>query len=275
MKNTSFLPLAAACILLGTRPSSGVEIIGHRGASFDAPENTLTSFKLACEQNADGVELDVYLTKDRRIVVIHDANTGRTSGVTNRIVEQTFDQLRALDVGQWGKWQHKGFSEKIPALEEVLALVPPGKRLFIEIKCGPEILPELSTLLHQASHPAPQAVIIGFDYDTMRQAKLKLPKHSVLWLVAADKITKKYPPVERLIEKAKAANLGGLDLAMGFPIDREFVQKVHQAGLKLYTWTVDDAAVARKQAAAGVDGITTDRPGWLLQQLAAPAVQAD
>jgi glycerophosphoryl diester phosphodiesterase len=75
--------------------------------------------------------------------------------------------------------------------------------------------------------------------------------------------------VDELIPQAKAAKLDGLDLDGGFPIDGAFVQKVHGAGLKLYTWTVDDPEVARKEAAAGVEGITTNRPGWLREQLAA------
>jgi glycerophosphoryl diester phosphodiesterase len=246
-----------------------MEIIGHRGASYNAPENTLASFKLGYQQNADADELDIYLTKDGKIVVIHDADTGRTSGATNKVAKQTFEALRQLEFGQWGKWKGKGFSEKIPSLDEVLALVPDGKRLFIEIKCGPEILPELQKVFQQAGKKPEQTVIIGFDYDTMREAKARFPDLQVCWLVAAEGVTRRYPPIEDLIQKAKAANLDGLDLASRFPIDREFVRKVHQAGLKLYTWTVDDPALARKEAAAGVDGITTNRPGWMREQLAA------
>jgi glycerophosphoryl diester phosphodiesterase len=75
--------------------------------------------------------------------------------------------------------------------------------------------------------------------------------------------------VEELIAKAKAGNLDGLDLNYGFPIDKAFVKKVHAAGLKLYTWTVDDPAIAKKEIEAGVDGITTNRPEWMRQQVAA------
>jgi glycerophosphoryl diester phosphodiesterase len=75
--------------------------------------------------------------------------------------------------------------------------------------------------------------------------------------------------VEEMIQKAKAAKLDGLDLNSNFPIDKDFVDKVHKAGLKLYTWTVDDVAVAKAEAEAGVDGITTNRAGWLREQLAA------
>ena len=90
--------------------------------------------------------------------------------------------------------------------------------------------------------------MIGFGYETMRAFKAKLPQLKVYWLVMADKKTKKYPSVESMIKKAKAANLDGLDLNSGFPIDKEFVQKVHDAGLKIYTWTVDEVDVAKKRS---------------------------
>src|SRR5215218_7394628 len=78
-----------------------VEIVGHRGASFDAPENTLASVKLAWEQKADAAEFDVFLSKDGKIVVIHDANTKRVAGVDKPVVQQTLEELRTLDVGKW------------------------------------------------------------------------------------------------------------------------------------------------------------------------------
>ena len=93
-----------------------VEIVAHRGASADAPENTLSAFKLGFKQKADAVECDIYLTRDGKIVVMHDKDNARTSGVTNKIATQRFEELRRLEVGQWGKWQGKKFSEKIPAL---------------------------------------------------------------------------------------------------------------------------------------------------------------
>lgn len=269
MKKSLCLYVLVTHALLGPVMGFAIEIIGHRGASFDAPENTLASFKLGYQQHADADELDIHLTQDGKIVVIHDADTARTTGVTNKVAQLTFTELRQLDAGNRGKWQGQGFSEKIPSLDEVLALIPDGKRLFIEIKCGPEVLPELGKTLQRAGKKPQQTVLIGFAYETMKEAKAKFPNLQVCWLAAAEKKTKKYPPVEELIRKAKAANLDGLDLESGFPIDSEFVRQVHQAGLKLYTWTVDDPAMARTEAAAGVDGITTNRPGWLREQLAA------
>jgi glycerophosphoryl diester phosphodiesterase len=269
MPVVSFSVLVSSIFVLGAMSAFSVDLVGHRGASADAPENTLAAFRLGYEQNADAVELDVYLSKDGKVVVMHDNNTARTSGVTNKIASQTAAQLRRLEVGQWGPWKGKGFSEKVPLLREALELIPAGKRLFIEIKCGPEVLPELARVLKRAGKAPRQTVIIGFDYETVRHAKAEFPQLEVCWLAAPEKKDKSKPPIEELIEKAKAAKLDGLDLQWEFPIDEAFVQKVHAAGLKLYTWTVDDPEVARRQVAAGVDGITTNRPGWLREQLVA------
>ncbi len=109
-----------------------MKIIAHRGASFDAPENTLAAIRLAWQQQADAVEIDVHLSRDRHLVAIHDFNTRKTTGRNRPVARQTLAQLRTLDAGQWKHPRWRG--EKIPTLEEVLATVPPGKRLFIEIK---------------------------------------------------------------------------------------------------------------------------------------------
>ncbi|HSG69711.1 MAG TPA: glycerophosphodiester phosphodiesterase family protein, partial [Planctomycetaceae bacterium] len=108
-----------------------VEIIAHRGASYDAPENTLASVNLAWEQNADAVEIDIWLTSDNQIVLMHDKTPKRYGGPDTLVSEMTLEQLRALDVGAWKDPRWKG--EKAPLLSEVLPLVPAGKRLFIEI----------------------------------------------------------------------------------------------------------------------------------------------
>jgi glycerophosphoryl diester phosphodiesterase len=268
MMNWKNALLVCAMTTFITSPISAVEIIAHRGASFDAPENTVAAMRLGFEQAADAGELDIYMTRDQRIVVLHDRDTSRVSGVTNKPAETVLEDLRRLPAGQWGKWKGSQFAETIPSLEEMLAVVPKGKRIFIEVKCGPEVLPELARVLHGSGLNNRQLVIIGFDYETMLQAKAQLPHLRVYWLVGADK-NKKYPPVKDLISKAKAASLDGLNLEQGFPIDSAFVKQVHKAGLKLYTWTVDDPVVASRLAQAGVDGITTNRPKWLREQMSA------
>lgn len=265
-----FLVTFLASLLAASRLCAS-DIIAHRGASHDAPENTLAALKLGYEQRADACELDVRLTKDGKIVLMHDADTGRTTGVSNKVDTRTLDQLRALEVSQWGRWKGGKFSEKVPVLSEALATVPEGKRMFIEIKVREEILPELERVIAASGRKPEQLPIITFHYETARAAKARFPKHEVSWLASyeKDKTTGKLPEIDELIRKAKAAGLDGLDLNFRFPIDKAFVKKVHDAGLKLYTWTVNDAAVARLHVEAGVDGITTDRPAWLRAQLKA------
>lgn len=247
---------------------SQVEVVAHRGASADAPENTLPAFKLGWEL-ADADELDIYLSKDGEAVVMHDASTKRTAGVDKPIAEQTLAELKALDAGAWKAPSWAG--TRIPTLVEVLALVPEGKRLFIEIKAGPEVVPALVKAVQESKKTSKQLALIAFNLETLKLAKSKLPDLPAYWLASAkeDKKTGKAPSIDDLIAKAKAAGVEGLDLDFKFPIDEAFVAKVHAAGLKLYTWTVNDPAVALRQKAAGVDGITTDKPRELRQALSA------
>ncbi len=261
------LPAIVIRLMLNTSYLGAVEIIAHRGASHDAPENTLASFRLGWEQKADADELDIYLTQDGRIVVIHDADTKRTTGVGGAISNRTLKELRTLDAGSWKGPRWKG--EKLPTLDEALATIPEGRRMFIEIKCGPEVLPILEPALRASGKRPEQLVLIGFSYATMKEARKRFPQLPIYWLVGYDgqKGTGKPSETEMLIRKARAAKFDGLDLDFKFPIDPEFVSKVKAAGLRLYVWTVDDAAVARRLTAAGVDGITTNRPGWLRDRL--------
>jgi glycerophosphoryl diester phosphodiesterase len=244
-----------------------VEIIAHRGASHDAPENTIAAFKLGWRQSADAGELDIHLSKDGQIVVIHDSDTKRTTGVSGDVARRTLDELRTLDAGSWKGEPWKG--EKLPTLSEALETIPEGRRMFIEIKCGPQVLPILQRVLDASGKKPGQVAIIGFSHATMAKAKKRFPQLPVYWLASyeADKRTGRHPDIGTLIEKAKAAGLDGLNLDFKFPIDSEFVAQVKAAGLQLYVWTVDDAAVAARLAEAGVCGITTNRPGWLREQL--------
>ena len=246
----------------------GIEIIAHRGASHDAPENTLPAFQLGWQQQADAGELDILLSSDGKIVVIHDKETKRLAGVDRPVVEQTFDELRALDVGRWKDARWAG--TRIPTLGEVLATIPNGKRLFIEIKCGTEVLPELKRELTAAQRPPAQTVLIGFSAKTMAEAKREFPQLETYWIVDIrpnPKSSTKPPTVDELVRDAKAAGVDGLDLSAHESIDRDFGAKIRAAGLKLAVWTVNDPQLARRMIDAGVQGLTTDRPGWLREQL--------
>ena len=109
-------------------------IIAHRGASFDAPENTLAAIRQAWSAGIKAVEVDVHLTKDNEVAVIHDASTKRTTSVNSLVIDQTMHDLKQLDAGSWKDESWVG--EQIPRLTEVLATIPEGGKLIIEIK-GP------------------------------------------------------------------------------------------------------------------------------------------
>ena len=247
---------------------NAVEIIAHRGASHDAPENTLESFQLGWQQQADAVELDIMLSQDGRIVVIHDKDTKRLAGIDRPVVEQSFDELRKLDVGRWKDERWAG--TRIPLFSDVLASIPDGKRLFIEIKSGSEILPELKRELAAARRPASQTALISFSAKTMADAKRAFPDLETYWIVDIKpnpKTGKKSLSAEELIRGAIEAGVDGLDLSAHETIDREYAAKIRAAGLKLAVWTVNDPQLARQMIAAGVQGLTTDRPGWMREQL--------
>jgi glycerophosphoryl diester phosphodiesterase len=243
------------------------EIIAHRGASYDAPENTMAAIELAWKQHADAVEIDVQFSRDGHLVVIHDANTRKTAGVRRNVSDQTLAQLKTLDVGRWKNDTWIG--ETIPSLAEVMEVVPEGKRLFVEIKCGAECLPQFVEAFRSSGRNAAQIVPIGFSLETMRDLKKALPELEVCWIAEFKRTWQGgwSPTAEFLIEQAQEAGLDGLDLGVNGPVDKVFAGKVHAAKLKLYMWTVDAPIKARELIAAGVDGITTNRPQWLRSNL--------
>jgi len=256
--------LAPAFTYAADRP---VEIIGHRGASHDAPENTVAAIKLAWKQNADGSEFDIFLTKDGKIVVCHDKDTKRTAGVSRLIPDTSFDDLRKLDVGTWKGAAFAG--EKLPTLDEMLATVPEGKLAFIEVKCGPEVVPELDRILKASKLKPAQTPVIAFNAEVIAAMKKARPDVPAYWLVSlGQKKGVKLPTAAELITKAKAIKADGLDLSASDVLDDSFAKAIRDAGLRLYVWTVNDPDIAKRMVRIGVDGITTDRPSWLREHLA-------
>ena len=261
--------LALALPVSAADPS--VEIIAHRGASHDAPENTVAAIKLAWEQKADGSEFDVYLTRDGKVAVIHDKDTKRTAGEPNRVIAQsTLAELRAMDVGRWKGEKFAG--EKVPTLDEMLATVPAGKKAYVEVKCGPEIVPELVRVLKAHELKPEQTPVISFNAQVIAAFKKARPDVPAYWLVSLTppKNKKKEfvpPTADELVRKARELKADGLDLSAADVLDEAYAKTIKAAGLKLYVWTVNDLAVARRMVKVGVDGITTDRPEWLSEQL--------
>jgi glycerophosphoryl diester phosphodiesterase len=244
-----------------------VEIIAHRGASHDAPENSLSAMKLAWEQNADAIELDVWLTSDGKIAVFHDSTTKRYDGQNRKVSELSWAELRQLDIGKIKGAPYLG--ENMPSLEDILATIPEKRRAVIEIKCGPEILPEFVRVLRASKRPAAQLSVISFNYEAVKQSRALLPEleHYLLAGYKKDPATGQMPELGPLIEQAKAAQLTGLDLQYTWPFSADFVSTIRNAGFKLIAWTVDDPEIAKKLVSLGVNGITTNRPAWLREQL--------
>ena len=243
------------------------EIVGHRGASHDAPENTLPAVKLGFEQGADAVEVDVFATADGRIVAIHDADTKRVAGVKLDVAKSTLADLRKLDVGSWKGERWAG--TVIPTLEEVLEAVPEGRRLMIEVKCRVSALPNLERAI-EASGKRERVALISFSYPLIAQAKRMMPDVPAYWVYGfsvRERARWGNPTMQGLIRKAETAGLDGLDLDGQGPITKAFVDKLRAKGMELYVWTVNDPNRARELIAMGVKGITTDRPGYLRQQL--------
>ena len=118
--------------------------IAHRGSSYLAPENTLASLKLGWEETTI-CEVDVQPTQDGDLLVIHDDSTRRTTGVDFAVAEHALSELQQLDAGSWKGIQWK--AEKLPSLEEAIDAMPPDKKLLIEIKAGPEVIPEFTRVV--------------------------------------------------------------------------------------------------------------------------------
>lgn len=240
-------------------------IIAHRGESYDAPENTLAAVNLAWHRNADAVEVDIHLTGDDNIVVIHDSNTKRTGNISREIRKSTFDELKHVSVGI-----EKYPDEKIPSLSEVLDTVPSNKKILIELKSGKEIIPRLCKDVGNANLKDDQIEFIGFDFRTMINVKKAFPNHNTYWILELESFWRFkifQPSVDRIISKVKENNLNGLNLHAGKIINSELIKKIKSAGLTVYLWTVNNPDKAKSYIEMGVDGITTDRAGWMKEKL--------
>ena len=243
------------------------KIIAHRGASFDAPENTLPAIRLAWEQNTKRVEIDVHLTKDKRIVAIHDTDTSKISVKNYTIKEESLNTLKTIDIGSWKnpKWANTS----IASLEEILHTLPKEGILVIEIKSDICIVPVLAKVLKHVPHY--QLEFISFNYQTLAAIKSQLPLSKALWLLDLDYTTmtkSEILPLTEYILKATSANFDGLNLWAGSIADKNYIQEIKKHQLLVYIWTINEPQKALRFLQYGADAITTDRPLWMQQQLA-------
>ena len=236
-------------------------VLGHRGASADAPENTLAAFRLAMEQGAEGVELDVWRCATGELVVVHDEDMRRTGGAPLSVPRSSFRELRALDAGGWKAPRFAG--ERVPRLEEVFEALP-GAFVNVELKSRGrsdlEAAPAAAEVI-RAARAADRVIVSSFDW----------------WLVAAFKRAAPEIPVGLLVEGSR---LWTLRLALGLRLlqpaavhpDRALVTPERMAawrgrGLGVNVWTVDGEDELRRLAALGASSVITNAPGKALAAL--------
>ncbi|MEC7637916.1 MAG: glycerophosphodiester phosphodiesterase [Verrucomicrobiota bacterium] len=243
-------------------------IIAHRGASGEAPENTMVAFKLAWELGADGIEGDFHLTRDGHIVAIHDKDTNKvTKGKNKLIVKKTsLKELQGLDVGSW---KNETYSKaRIPTLEDVIDSLPEGTKFFIEIKCGTEIMKPLIKVIDLKVKERPilktNISFISFDKDVIKSCRTQWPDIEANYLESYKKIKgiSKWAPNEnevfRLLKLSLASGIG--TQANKEVLNPKFIKRLRQNQLSFHCWTINDIETARHFRDLGVDSITTDFP---------------
>ncbi len=257
-------------------------IVAHRGSSAQAPENTLPAFQLAWKQGADAIEGDFQLTKDGHIVCFHDKDTKRVNGQQLAIADATLEELRQLDMGRiqpqdseralrsWTGDQYKGV--QMPMIAEVFATVPAGKKIFIEIKCGPEIIDPLLHELASSGLTPDQVVVIGFDSALLKSLKDRDTKWQVAWLCSFDKKPNGKPrnapaKVLKTLKDMRALAL----MSGGGEVDQGLLDQIRTTGIEHYVWTINDPKLGPTYKAQGVDAIITDLPAEMRVELLAPA----
>lgn len=260
-------------------------IFGHRGASAYAPENTLAAFNLAFEMGADGVELDVTLTKDGVPVVIHDDAVDRTSDGKGRVSDMMVREVQQVDSGTWFDAKYRG--EKIPTLEEVLTRVPATKIVNVELKTHAlrswppratqptrfefaEISAQMFLRLWESSNL--EKTVVRVIEETKSADRVIVSSFNPMALYRVMKLN---PALPRglLYFKELPIFLGRAWLrALARPkalhprnttITPELAQWARKRGYSLNTWTVDEPDEARRLMALGVNGIITNKPDVL------------
>lgn len=259
----------------------GMEFIGHRGASEDAPENTLSSVKLAYEQGADGAEIDIQLTKDKKIILMHDDNAKRTGGEDKNIIDMTSDELASMDVGKWKDEKWKG--EKVSFLDEVVKVIPKGKKLFVEIKGGDhQIIDPLVEILKGAASRPEQIKIISFDHGVLKELKKKAPQYEIYFLTTYRFYPGTWPymrneeELQALMKAAKEAGASGFDIEYAPNVTKELVKKLKDNGFKVAVWSYaedDNVEAMEKMSQVGLDFFTTDRPKLMKEKFLKGSLQ--
>jgi glycerophosphoryl diester phosphodiesterase len=230
-------------------------VIAHRGASLQAPENTLQAFRLAADMGADAVEMDAKLTADNHVVIHHDLTLERTTSGRGRLSSYRLSELKRLDAGI--KFNRSSAGERIPALEEVIELV--GDRLLLNIEltnyASPfDNLPEVVIDIIRKYGIQSSVLISSFNPIALLRVR-KIESDMMCGL-----LVKSSEPewIRRFLQRAirHDAIHPSHDL-----IDRAFMQKSNASGELVNAWTVNESKKIIELLALGVDGIITDDPG--------------
>ncbi len=228
-------------------------IVAHRGASAYAPENTLPAFQLAWEQGADAIEGDFHLTQDGQIVCIHDKSTKKVASKDLVVGETNLADLQKLDVGAYRGDKYKGV--KIPTLQEVIETVPEGKKIYIEVKCGVEIIPRLLLAVGKSNLKPSQVIYISFDKGVIKALKAAKPDCRAYLLYS---YKRKSPKIADLLDSLK--EIGADGLSSNTKISLDHIKQLQNAGIEWHVWTVNDQKLADRVSGMGASSITTDKP---------------
>ncbi|MDI6784983.1 MAG: glycerophosphodiester phosphodiesterase family protein, partial [bacterium] len=234
--------------------------VAHRGFSGIAPENTLISFQKAIELEPDAFELDVHLSQDGELIVIHDDAVDRTTNGKGKVKEFTLAELKQLDAGSWFAQQYAG--ERIPTLTEALELARNKTRVMVELKA--EGTADKSVQLIEQLDMIEQVIIFSFSSDLLKLAKRKNPNLSMLHLFWVNPKEKETLSPDTIINRtlSTSANLIGIN---GNAVTPRLVDTAHKRGLGLGVYTIDEENDMRALLELGVDGIVSNRIDRLLK----------
>lgn len=231
-------------------------VIAHRGASAYAPENTLAAFDLALQMGCRHLELDVDLTRDGHIVVMHDETVDRTTNGTGPVGNHTLAELRALDAGAWFGIQFTG--ERVPAYAEVLERYRGQAHLHTELKGrAPHLASGTADLVRQYDM-VDHVTVTSFQYPRLAEIRAYAPELPTGWLVSE-------------VSDATIAQAHALGLTQICPradtVTPALVHRLHAEGFVVRAWGVANEALMRQVVDAGADGMTVNFPDRLLAYL--------
>ena len=236
---------------------NSVMVVGHRGNSAEAPENTITSLNEAFALGADMVEVDVYFSRDGIPVVIHDETVDRTTNGKGLVADLTLAQLKALDAGSWKG--RKYAKERIPTFEEVLRAAKGKGPVFLDPKV--EGLGRSVAELLQKLGMDEYSLVIGTWTESQASDFVRyLPRAQIL---RTDDDTSRR--AADFFEQQKARGITGFELGMNW--SPEFIQAAHAHGMPVYAYTINDESTMRELVTMGIDAIETDVPKVLIRLL--------